>query len=142
MFNARAMAMASALCLMSAQGWAATLTFHADMKPGSEVPPNGTSGSGTVEATYDPSTHTLDYTLVWSGLSGAATMAHFHGPAPAGKNAAVVVPLGMKPTSPLKGTKVLTEAEAKQLEGGLWYANVHTAANPKGEIRGQVTQTK
>jgi hypothetical protein len=137
----KAVAMAAALCLMSAQGGAATLSFHADMKPGSEVPPNTTSGSGTVDATYDPSTHTLDYTLVWSGLSGAATMAHFHGPAAVGKNAPVVVPLGMKPTSPLKGTKVLTDAQAKQLESGMWYANVHTAANPKGEIRGQVEQT-
>ena len=27
---------------------------------------------------------------------------------------------------------------AKDLEAGNWYANVHTAANPGGEIRGQM----
>jgi hypothetical protein len=54
----------------------------------------------------------------------------------------VVVPLGNNPTSPIHGSKVLTDAQITDLEAGKWYVNVHTAANPGGEIRGQVTQKK
>jgi len=116
--------------------------YSAVMSPASEVPPPATSGTGTADASYDPSTHMLTYTLTWSGLSGPATMAHFHGPAKAGANAGVVVKLGLNPVSPLKGSVVLTDEQAKQLADGLWYANVHTAAHPKGELRGQMEPAK
>jgi hypothetical protein len=129
---------AAALCLLAGAAGAATLHYQATMTAASEVPPTGTAGAGSVDATYDTATHKLDYTLTWSCLTGPATMAHFHGPAAAGKNAGVVVVLGVSPTSPLKGSATLTDAQAAQLASGLWYANVHTAAHPKGEIRGQV----
>ena len=35
----------------------------------------------------------------------------------------------------------MTDAQIKELEAGKWYVNVHTAANPGGEIRGQVKST-
>ena len=129
-------------CLISVPLSAATLHYHANMLAASEVPPTDTAGAGTVEASYDTATHKLDYTLVWNGLTGPATMAHFHGPAAPGVNAGVVVPLGMKPVSPLKGVATLTDAQAADLASGKWYANVHTAAHPKGEIRGQLTAAK
>jgi hypothetical protein len=120
----------------------AAVQYSAVMSPASEVPPPATSGTGTADASYDPSTHMLTYTLTWSGLSGPATMAHFHGPAKAGANAGVVVKLGLNPVSPLKGSVVLTDEQAKQLADGLWYANVHTVAHPKGELRGQMEPAK
>jgi len=36
------------------------------------------------------------------------------------------------------GTAVLTDAQIADLTAGKWYANIHTQANPGGEIRGQV----
>ena len=65
----------------------------------------------------------------------------FHGPALACANAGVAVPL-KDPASGSKDTVALTDAQIADLEAGKWYVNVHTAANPGGEIRGQVTQTK
>jgi hypothetical protein len=134
------------LAAMPALSLAATLSFHADLKGSSEVPPTGSAATGTLTATLDTSTNKLDYTLTWSGLSGAATMAHFHGPAAAGKNAGVQVVLGgapmggmaMGPVSPVHGEVTLTAAQISQLEAGQWYANVHSRKFPKGEIRGQV----
>jgi hypothetical protein len=64
-------------------------------------------------------------------------MAHFHGPAAAGANAGVVLPFA-NPASPIEGQATLTPAQAADLSAGKWYANVHTAANPGGEIRGQM----
>ena len=42
---------------------------------------------------------------------------------------------------PLIGSVTLSEAQAKDLLAGLLYVNIHTAANPKGEIRGQVAKS-
>ncbi|HEX9904519.1 MAG TPA: CHRD domain-containing protein, partial [Propylenella sp.] len=41
--------------------------------------------------------------------------------------------------SPLEGSATLTDEQAALLADGMLYINVHTEANPGGEIRGQVT---
>ena len=131
-----------AACLVSALpgfALAATTHYHADLKGSSEVPPTGSAGTGTVEATFDSATGKLDYTVTWSGLTGPATMAHFHGPAPVGKNAGVeIVVSDANPVSPVHADATLTAAQVQQLAGGMMYVNVHSAKFPKGEIRGQV----
>jgi hypothetical protein len=122
---------------------AAPMKFKADMNGASEVPPTTTSGKGVVTASYDPATKVLTWEGNFSGLSGPATAAHFHGPAEAGKNAAPAVWIsekGQNLASPFKGTATLTDAQADDLQKGLWYANVHTDANKGGEIRGQVVK--
>ena len=73
-------------------------------------------------------------------MSGPATAAHFHGPAEVGKNAGVAVAIPNATTSPNEGSATLTDAQAADLLAGKYYVNVHTAANPGGEIRGQVTK--
>jgi len=40
--------------------------------------------------------------------------------------------------SPIEGEAELTDDQLEQLANGLWYVNIHTEANPGGEIRGQV----
>jgi hypothetical protein len=103
-----------------------------------EVPPSGSAGSGTVVTSLDKSTRTLKWTVTYSGLTGPVSAGHFHGPAAAGSNAGVVLPF-TSTASPIQGEKVLTEQQMADLLAGKWYANLHTAANPGGEIRGQVT---
>jgi hypothetical protein len=127
-------------CLSAAS--AATLNFKATMTGKQEVPPTTSTGSGDVVATLNTATKQLSYTMTYMGLSGPATAAHFHGPAAAGANAGVVIPIGTKPPSPSSGTVTLTDDQIKDLEAGKWYANVHTDANKGGEIRGQVLQVK
>jgi hypothetical protein len=106
----------------------------------SEVPANTSSGTGTADLDYDAATKKLSWKLTYSGLSGPATAAHFHGPAEAGKNAGVAVAIPNATSSPVEGSATLTDAQAADLLAGKLYVNVHTAANPGGEIRGQVTK--
>src|SRR5207237_8234624 len=104
----------------------------------SEVPPNSSAATGTAEIDYDAATKKLAWKLTYSGLTGPATAAHFHGPAEAGKNAGVAVAIPNATSSPAEGSATLTDAQAADLMAGRYYVNVHTAANPGGEIRGQV----
>ena len=114
----------------------------ATMTGAQESPAVTTNGTGTVTGTYDASTNTLTYTVTWSNLSGAATAAHFHGPAAAGTNAGVLVPFTIPAgASSVSGTVTLTDAQEPDFLNGLWYANVHTQAHAGGEIRGQVSAT-
>src|SRR3954451_6355762 len=106
----------------------------------SEVPPNASAATGTADIDYDAATKKLNWKVNYSGLSGPATAAHFHGPAEAGKNAGVAVPISNPASSPVEGSATLTDAQAADLMAGKYYVNIHTAANPGGEIRGQVTK--
>lgn len=40
----------------------------------------------------------------------------------------------------MQGSSEITPEQLVDLRAGLWYVNVHTEANPDGEIRGQVTE--
>ena len=130
----------AALLGMGSGALAETMMFKAALDAEHQVPPNDSKGTGTAEISYDTATKNLTWTVTFSGLKGAATAAHFHGPAEPGKNASVAVPIGNNPTSPAKGSAMLTDAQAADLMAGRWYVNVHTADHRGGEIRGQVTK--
>ena len=121
-------------------GQASAEKLKAILSGASEVPATTSKGTGTVDADYDAASKKLTWKLTYSGLTGPATAAHFHGPADAGKNAGVAVPIANATSSPAEGSATLTDAQAADLLAGKYYVNVHTAANPNGEIRGQVTK--
>jgi len=105
----------------------------------SEVPPNTSNATGTADIDYDPASKKLSWKLTYSGLTGPATAAHFHGPAAPGANAGVKVPIP-NTASGSEGSATLTDEQAADLTAGKYYVNVHTEANKGGEIRGQVTK--
>ena len=115
-----------------------TKMLGAQLMGTSEVPPVTSKGTGMLEASVNTQTMVMNYTVTYEGLTGAATAGHFHGPAAAGKNAGVALPFSGGLASPIKGQATLTAAQMTQVMGGNWYVNLHTAANPNGEIRGQV----
>jgi hypothetical protein len=130
----------SALFAMAAlPATADTIQYSADLSGKNEVPAVNTAGTGLVTATLDTQSRMLTWELTFWGLSGPAGAAHFHGPAEAGKNAGVAVGiLKAGDALPAKGSATLTPEQMADLMAGRWYANVHTAANAPGEIRGQV----
>lgn len=128
-------------CLaMTATGFAEEMKFKADLKGSTEVPPVQTSATGTADITYDSATKNLSWAIEHTGLSGDVTAAHFHGPAAVGVNAPPVVPIDLSALA--KGSATLDDAQAADLSEGRWYLNLHTAANPDGEIRGQVMKAQ
>lgn len=137
----RILAIAAAAVLVAGAAQAATQHYSTDLKGSSEVPANTTAGKGHVDASLNTSSKTLSWTITYSGLTGAPTMAHFHGPAAAGSNAPPIITV-KDLTSPIKGTQTLTDAQIADLQAGKWYFNVHTAAHPGGEIRGQLEKSK
>jgi hypothetical protein len=129
----------SAMALLaSTASHADLLNLGATLSGAAEVPPNTSAGMGQLQAEFDKATKTFRYTLRYSGLSGPVKAAHFHGPAEAGKNAGVALGINNAGESPVQGSAVLTAEQAADLLAGKWYVNVHTAANPGGEVRGQV----
>jgi hypothetical protein len=125
--------------LLPGSAKAAPMPFTVQLSGASEVPPNDTTGKGLATLTFDSATKTLTWNVTFSGLTGPATMAHFHGPAAVGANAPVVIVLGGAGlTSPFSGQAKLTDPQEADMLAGKWYINIHTAAHPGGEIRGQV----
>jgi hypothetical protein len=104
-----------------------------------EVPMVATAATGLLEANLAADSSVLTWKLSYAGLTSPPTAAHFHGPAAAGQNAGVVVPISGPLTSPITGSATLSPSQVADLRAGKWYVNVHTAANPGGEIRGQVS---
>jgi len=129
---------AAALALAwSGAASAETIQLHAMLTASAEVASSATPPTGEATATYDTETKLFTYQASYSGLSGPATAAHFHGPAEPGANAPPVVPID-NPASPMSGSATLTDAQAADLLAGRWYLNVHTEAHRPGEIRGQL----
>lgn len=129
-----ALALAGCGMMNSGKGMGGAMTIP--LSGQNEVPPNSSGGSGTAKVELDG--NVIKWTVTYSGATGPIVAGHFHGPAQPGANAGVVVPFAGPLASPIIGSATLTPAQVDQVKQGLWYVNLHTAAHPGGELRGQV----
>jgi len=118
---------------------AAPAKFSITLDPGNEVPgPGARGGSGSAQLTFEPDKGQVCYTLTSKGTD-TPTMAHIH-KAIDGVDGPVVVPL----TAPANGTSKGCAAVKPDLMTAIlanpsqYYVNVHTAAFPRGAMRGQL----
>ena len=118
-------------------------TFKATLSGSQEVPANlsTATGSGTVLLNAAHTLITVDES--WSGLTAPASVSHIHGPALPGASAPPLftftgVPMATSGSIP-EQTFAITAAQVTELQGGMFYMNVHDASFPGGEIRGQLT---
>ena len=125
--------------LLVGAAYAKTLNFESGLSGKNEVPHITTTGSGSLKASYNTISKVLKWHVNYSGLSGAPTMAHFHGPATTKQNADVMIAIKSQALkSPIEGSEKLTKTQEKQLLSGHWYFNIHTEKHPAGEIRTQL----
>jgi hypothetical protein len=123
----------------SASAEAAQMVFSATLSGASETPPVSTSATGTATLTVNADKKGGTLNLTYQGLSGAITGSHIHGPADPGVSANVLISLDITKLS--SQTITLTDEQFGFLNAGKLYVNIHTASNPNGEIRGQLTKT-
>ena len=81
----------------------------------------------------------LTWKLTFSGLTGPATAAHIH-MGRAGRAGNVIVVLCTPCRSGAHGSAKVSTAVKRALATHKAYVNVHTAKNPNGEIRGQISE--
>jgi hypothetical protein len=117
-------------------------TFGATLNGAQEVPAVSTTATGTYSANFDKTTRVLNYTVTYQGLT--PTAGHIHSVTAAtaeGNTGDVSIPFASTLTSPLIGQATLTQAQQDEMYGNKTYANLHTTANPGGEIRGNIKKT-
>ena len=142
-----------------------TSTFTAALLPANEVPPitgSEAGGSGTATVTFNLTKDSADYVTaatmdVTVNVTGfpagtALTQSHIH-PGAVGANGGVFVSLGLSagevtfPTGSGSFSKqgitvTVDQANTILANPGGFYLNIHTAANPNGVARGQLTRTQ
>jgi hypothetical protein len=126
------------------------------------VPPNALTGTGTMRASYNRETKTLNYIINWTNLTDSVRAIHIHGLADAGF-IALPAPSGMYPNGIVQNNTTgfqLTSARNGSFAGSLFvdgtviretdllagkfYVDIHTKTAPytptgQAEVRGQIT---
>lgn len=146
------------ILVASSQAQAQVLTFTASLHGGNEVPVVVTGSAGTATVTWNTTTKTGTYSVTVYNMPVATTQGHIHvGAQGAGGPVVVnfVIP-GVGAISndyafsntfgcsdvvnrPAQGINSCEDFEQALLLNNT-YANVHSTANPGGEIRGQLTR--
>lgn len=117
------------------------LAFDANLNGAQEVPAVVTTAQGVASFTINPDLNEIMYDVVVDGLSGSITGTHIHTGAE-GVAGGVIIDLsaginGNRIMGTISGASVTNDVINAMLRGDT-YVNVHTAANPNGEIRGQI----
>jgi CHRD domain/Secretion system C-terminal sorting domain len=115
-----------------------------DLCPQQQTPPvtNAGNASGSGMFAFNRDFDEAHMMLVASELSTAFQSAHIHSGA-IGTSGPVVYDFGdkwFKNGAFFYYTDAFTKSLANQIQSGLAYVNVHTAKNPNGEIRGQISR--
>jgi apolipoprotein N-acyltransferase len=115
--------------------------FIANLSGGQEVPAVNTDGKGVCRLFLNAAQTQITANCRYSGLSSSASAAHIHGNAAIGTTAPVLFNFGT--VSATSGTIspapfTVTAQQVADLRANKMYANLHTANNPNGEIRGQI----
>lgn len=144
-----------ALLVSAAQAQAQTITFTANLSGGSEVPVVVTGSAGSATVTWNTSTKTGTYNVQVYNMPVGTTASHIH-VGPAGGGGPVVINFtvpagGISNDYALTGTFACSDVVLRAAQGinscedfeqalllDNTYVNVHSTANPGGEIRGQL----
>ena len=111
------------------------ISFLATLNGASEVPVNPSTASGSATLIFNSTTKIFTLTVTYSGTT--ATAGHIHKGA-VGVSGGVIFPFSSL-TSPISYTSVALDAtQEADLLANLYYVNIHSAAYPGGEIRGQL----
>ncbi len=137
---------AQALVITEASGGPALTNFKSNLNASQEVPTptsNTCTGTGTLTLNAD---NTITCNLTFSNLTGPAAAAHIHHSSSWAKLPRIISlfllisELAAHPRRPAPPHRLttLTADQVTALRQGNLYFNVHTAANPAGECRGQI----
>ena len=157
MTRMRVLCLLAAACLVPATLASAQsrITVRAMLGGGNEVPGISAAAHGEAVVTVDRSAGTIDYEVNIFNLPTGIVAAHIHS-GTAGVNGPIVInfpvaAVGQSGAFQLKGSARASELIARPEAGvrsfedvafaiasGATYVNVHTQANPGGEIRGQL----
>ncbi len=152
----------AAICGLAAVPASASTLFRGALSGAQENPPVATTGSGIGSLLLSDDMNSISVNLSWMGLTSPAVAAHIHCCVPVGMNGPIAI--GFTPESSTSGSLsstydltslstytsafvtanggTLTSVRSAFLTGlmsGNSYFNIHTANNPAGEIRAQVT---
>jgi len=144
-----------ALLVSAAQAQAQTITFTAQLNGGQEIPVVVTGSVGTATVTWNTVTKTGTYRVDVYNMPVGTTASHIHAGAVGAGGPVIVnftVPAGgISNDFALSGTFACSDVVPRAAQGinscedfeqalllNNTYANVHSTANPGGEIRGQL----
>jgi hypothetical protein len=144
MSSLRALLVAGAACALGSPAGAQIIELRATINGAQENPAVTTTASGTAVMLYDVGANTFDLIISISGLGNTATASHIHEGA-VGANGPVVTNLGAEAVYTRSGNTLTATFRnvahggdrARLIQGGAYF-NLHTAANPGGEVRGQL----
>lgn len=125
-------------------------TYVAALTGANETTPPALIIGATGQSTMTVNGHDISWTLTTGNFAAGTTApgsssltlpAHIHLGA-AGVAGGIMVPLTATVNGTTSGTVTVVDSVLAHLRAGDAYVNVHTAARPSGEIRGQLVRTQ